>query len=314
MSDEHDALRCGIIQWAQNVRVLVDPRPPVWGQNVRVPPRRRPDTAQEETPCVNVVRVPRPQLVRVANLIDEAAKLYVGACSRIQPDGYWEAPLEAFAQSWLCVRNVEAVAILAKSDEVLVPAAWANARNAFEIAIRIIWLLYPGDRFECEMRWLGLLAEWERFHGRMTIPFTSDDAEHRARAEKIRMFRKEVENRVPSGYTPVTRVPSVEAILEETKTPEMKAVYIQGSQFLHGTMAATSLYRHPKGKREYGEFTTVANWILPLRTSWLSLKEMARFVTDRLSGGPGEIDWKSFVPTIDGAFQDLGSAMVDELA
>lgn len=253
--------------------------------------------------------------MRVANLIDEAVELYVREYSHIVRGEKWEAPLEAVAQSVLCIRNIEAVAILARTDEVLAPAAWANARNAFEVALRVIWLLYPRDRFESEMRWLALIAEWERFHERrVRNPISSDEMRHRAMADQIHALSKVVEERVPFGYSPVTGIPSVEAMLEETKTPALKAVYIEASQFLHGTMAATSLYRqrHPSGEREVGEFTTVANWLLPLRISWLSFKEMARFVTRRLSGAPREIDWQPFIPTIDDAFDHLRLAMLDE--
>lgn len=75
----------------------------------------------------------------------------------------WEAPREAWAMSNLLIRNIEAVLLMARTDEVMVSAAWANARCAFEQAVRIIWLLKPTDRYASEGRWLGFLAEAERF-------------------------------------------------------------------------------------------------------------------------------------------------------
>ena len=41
-------------------------------------------------------------------------------------------------------------------------AAWSNARVAFELSVRIIWMLQPTDRYEAECRWLAFLKEHEQ--------------------------------------------------------------------------------------------------------------------------------------------------------
>lgn len=264
---------------------------------------------------MNIARPPRPELRKVAGLLDEAVEAYAAARTGIEVEGGWEAPLEAFALSGLCVRNVEAVAVLAKTDEVLAPAAWANARNAFEIAVRVIWLLYPDDRFEAEMRWIALLQEYERFHTRMTnVPETAVDSgrRHLDLANRIREFRLGVEERIPPGYAPPSRIPSVEQMLKEINTPAMYAIYIEGSQFLHGTMAASAAYRRGLGvAKELGDFSTIVHWIPLLRASWLSIKNAGSFVVDRLSGSRYTLDWTPIGGEIDAAFRALALTVDD---
>jgi hypothetical protein len=95
-----------------------------------------------------IVRAPRPELIAVADILDRAVNTFVDACRESGPylPGTWEAPIQAWAMRIVMVRNIEAVTTMARHDEVMATAAWSNSRAAFENAIRICWLLYPGDR------------------------------------------------------------------------------------------------------------------------------------------------------------------------
>jgi hypothetical protein len=251
---------------------------------------------------------PRPQLVRVADLLDEGILRYLDARSNVRFTRRREAPIEASALSALCIRNVETVTLLARTDEVFAPAAWNNSRTAFEVSARIIWLLHPGDRFESEMRWIALVREYERFHRRMAEGLTSDTiaVRHRELRDDIGTFIAGVEQRVPKGYSPAPGIPSVEAMMKEIKNSNMYAAYVESSQYSHGTMAASAVYRRGLGTElQLGEFVTALDWIMPLRVCWLSFREMSRFVVDRLSSGAAELDWRDFSLSIDAAFRDL---------
>jgi hypothetical protein len=118
----------------------------------------------------------------------------------------------------------QATALLARTDEVLALAAWANARNAFEVAVRVMWLLYPRDRFECEMRWIALIHEWERFEERMTRYTLTISETHRLRAQALRDIREGIIKEVPIGHSPVSRIPSIEQRLNEFGTAEMFSI------------------------------------------------------------------------------------------
>jgi hypothetical protein len=257
---------------------------------------------------VAILKAPRPELIHLAGLLDDAIQRYLERQNQVEETWRWEAPIEGIALSSLCLRNIEAVTLLATHDEVLAPAAWANARNAFEVALRVVWLLHPTDRFASEARWLGLLHDYERFHSSMTrfehahvIP-----QKHREIAWSIRQFRLAVEDRLPSGYTPVKRAPPIADILREVDAQDLYAAYKEGSQFLHGSMAATALFRRHLGTaKSLGDYTSIADWILPLRICWLALKTMAPAIINRLSDEPASFEWGTVVPAMDRAFREL---------
>ncbi len=262
-----------------------------------------------------MARSPRSELTDVANLLDESVDIYSATRSGL-PLGEWEAPREALALLGVCIRNVEAAAVLARSDELLAPAVWANARNSFEIAVRVVWLLSPADRFNSEVRWLALLLEYERFHERLASEPGTDvesASEHLAMARQIRDFRLGVEGRLPAAYSPQPRIPSIREMLKESRSEGMYRIYMQGSQYLHGSMAASATYRRNLGTAaESGEFSSIRDWVLPLRVCWLGLRNAGGFVIDRLSGGSRTMDWSSVGPRIDVAFSTLARCGPEE--
>ncbi|MFJ2109799.1 hypothetical protein ACIOHH_35115 [Streptomyces microflavus] len=107
---------------------------------------------------VSTIRPPSPELLHLADTLDDAIAKILDARSGLVGANKWEAPREAWAVSNLLVRNIEAVLLLARTAEVMVSAAWTNARCAFEQAVRIIWLLQPADRYTSEGRWLSPLC------------------------------------------------------------------------------------------------------------------------------------------------------------
>jgi hypothetical protein len=159
------------------------------------------------------------------------------------------------------------------------------------------------------MRWIALLREYEEFHDRMARAQDEDidtAAKHLRRASELRGFRTDVEARVPAGYSVPSRVPNLRDMLTEIDSSAMYRTYIEGSQVLHGTMVATESYRRNLGtERKFGDFTAIGDWILPLRLCWLSLKNAARFVVDRVSGGSDALDWSSTETEFDTAFEEL---------
>jgi hypothetical protein len=208
------------------------------------------------------------------------------------------------------VRNIEAANVLARHDEILVSAAWANARNVFDAATRILWLLTPSDRFESEARWIALLNEYERFHKRMAAldDLPSGEAKrHLVVARQIGDFRDGVVAALPAQYKVPTRIPGGDILLRGLGVPGMYRLYIEGSQYMHAAMPATALYRKNLGDmKELGEYVGPIDWILPLRTCWVCLHNAGQFVVDRLGGTtdwPG--DHTEIGMRIDAAFRAL---------
>jgi hypothetical protein len=228
------------------------------------------------------VRQPSVELLRVAGVIDQMIDEYRRALRSVASMGPWEAPREGIALGWLLIRNVEAVAELARRDEVLVTAAWSNTRVAFELSTRIIWMLQPADRYEAECRWLSLLGEYEEIERKLAREVPSNSDLHNGKAEAIGTFREGVIAALPSGYR-VLRMPSFLSMLNALDTSEMYQYYRQGSQYVHGGMYASASYSKDLGSyRILSDFTSTVDWVLPMRLCWLSLRNASRSILDRL--------------------------------
>jgi hypothetical protein len=245
----------------------------------------------------------------MAEAIDEMIDGYLVALRNAEA-GQWEAPKEGYVLGWLLIRNIQAVIALARQDEILATAAWSNARVAFEHSARIIWMLHPADRFEAECRWLAFLEEYERVERRIGREPSSDAGQRDQRAESIRNFREGVIAKLPAGYRPA-KVPSLREMLNTLNTPQMYQLYQVGSQYVHGSMyAATGYSRNLGTERAIGDFTSTMDWILPMRLCWLSLREAAWFILDRLEVPEGsKPDWSALNERADGAFQALISSV-----
>ena len=257
-----------------------------------------------------VLHPPCPELLRVAETIEKMIARYLLAL-RGATAGRWEAPQEAFALGWLLIRNVQATVMMARHDEALVTAAWANARVAFELSARIIWMLQPGDRYEAECRWLGFLGEWEQTE-RQLAREVADRAEfHNGRAEQIQEFREGVTLALPRGYRPA-KMPHFRDMLTVLGNPQMYRLYREGSQYTHGSMYASSRYRKNLGiHKDFGDFTSTVDWILPMRLCWLSLREATKFLLDRLEVPESKMpDWNELNRNADAAFEKFAAYAV----
>ncbi|MEE1738434.1 DUF5677 domain-containing protein [Streptomyces sp. BE147] len=261
-----------------------------------------------------VLRPPRPEMVRLVETLDACIGEFFAARTGLLGTHGWEAPREGWALSNLMVRNMEAVLLMARTDEVMVSAAWANARCVFEHAVRIIWLLDPPDRFTSECRWLGFLADVERFHRLVgeaveKDPGLAGGTFHQELEGVLREFREGVIARLPQGYEP-EKPPSFEAMLRTMDGSAMYRYYREGSQYVHGSVWGTAGYRKNFGiHAEFGEFSSTADWILPLRLCWLSLRNAGAILLDRLGESPRTCDWDSMETSLARDFEALVRAI-----
>lgn len=227
------------------------------------------------------------------------------------PSGKWEAPIEAWALSNLLLRNVEAVSVLARTDEVLAVAAWANTRNAVDLSSRILWLLQPTNRFDAEARWMALVWEYVRYFERMATQADVDadlSSRFRSIADQVEGFAEGVTERLPPGRSIPTGVPSVKNTLQSLNIPPLYRVYIEGSQYMHGTMRASSAFRSGLGvEKRLGETTSSTDWVLPLRTCWICLWTVADQVLMKLGKEPGNIEWGELPENLETALIELAS-------
>lgn len=254
-----------------------------------------------------LVRPPCAELLRVTEVIDQMIEQYIAALGSARHAGRWEAPKEGFALGWLLIRNVEAVIGMARHDEILVTAAWSNTRVAFELSARIIWMLQPADRYEAECRWLTLLGEYEKEERKIAREVADNASRHVEAADAIRNFREGVIAKIPNSYRVMKGIPSFRDVLRALDHPEMYQFYQEGSEYVHGSMRAARSYSKNLGtERNLGDFTGTVDWVLPMRLCWLSLREAAKFILDRL-GVPSSAmpDWNNLNRNSDIAFRAL---------
>jgi hypothetical protein len=278
------------------------------------------DDAPLQDPVLNwssATREPTPELAALASYLATVVSKVVRARDVISRGGSpWEAVRQAWALSNLMVRNIEAVLLLAQQSEAHVTAAWGNTRIAFEQSVRIIWLLYPADPFVSECRWLTYLAEAEKFHRLLAEECAIRDPEaasaHRASEEALREARRTIAERLPAGYAPPPGVPSVIAMMKEFAVEEMYRYYREGSQYVHGAWHGASAYRRHVGDAgEFGDFTALADWALPLRLCWLSLREsMALLFFRHESSHIDDAHWSVLSRDVDVRFREFAEYVV----
>jgi hypothetical protein len=259
-----------------------------------------------------IVHPPCEQILSVTAALEHMISRYLEALRSTPPIGRWEAPQEGATMSWLLIRNVEAVIELARLDEVLVTAAWCNARAAFELSARIIWMLQPDDPYQAECRWLAYLEEWEKVERNIANEAPGHAERHTQRAEAIRAIRERITAALPNDYQ-AARKPRFQELLTALNSAEMYQYYREGSQYVHGSMYASASYSKNLGSlRNFGEFTSAFDWILPLRLCWLSLREAARMVLRRLEAPARAMpNWKELNRDTDATFDALASYAIE---
>lgn len=254
---------------------------------------------------------PRPELVALADSMQKAAEFFRRRMSDIKLVTPLSPPHVALTISWGAARNVDAISILAKTDELLVSAAWSNARAACEIALRTIWLIHPEDPVKSYLRLLALVEEAQRYHERMLkaeSPVSYLDR-HKEGADGFKQFIERALPTIQEGYSYDPGIPSFDQLAEEVGAGSLRALYIEASQHTHGTFWASALYRRAGSTSLFPEErVALRDWLYPLRMSWLCLRELGKVLTFRLSAETEQCDWSELEPEIEERFKALADA------
>lgn len=218
---------------------------------------------------------PTPKILEICDLLEE----FIRGINHVKlygDFGYYEAPVEAGLLLKQAIKQVTAMIILARTDLVLCPSGCSLARIAFEICLRIRWLLYPEDSFEREARWLAHITEEEDLWKRLSnIAETTGDAvvEYTDSKNLLESARLQIQAKLPPDVKVPSKVPSVRDILKEQGDERRYIAYSLLSQYIHGgRFANTGLYRRGISKNEgLSEIEFVDFWFLCLRITWWSL-------------------------------------------
>jgi hypothetical protein len=255
---------------------------------------------------------PHTELIGLADALQNAAEFYRQRTSDVKVASPLSPPYIALMMGWGAARNVDAVSILAKTDELLVPAAWSNARAACEIALRAIWLIHPADPMTSYLRLLAIVEENQRYHGRMlkaASPVSYLDR-HKEASDGLKLFLARALSVIPQGYEYDPHVPIFDHMADEVGARQLSALYIEGSQYAHGGFAATALYTRVDNATSPmpAERVSLREWLPPLRICWLCLRELGKILTYRLSLETESCDWSQHEPKIELLFKALADA------
>jgi hypothetical protein len=220
---------------------------------------------------VNTVQQPSREVRRLAVRIDFAMSRFLKARGNDAVGSKWESDRHAWTLSNLSLRHAEAVCVLARTDEVLLPAAWATARSAMESAARSLWLLEPKDSWEREARWLALVYEGARLDDRIEVSQLYGGGQL---APGAKQFADAVSAMLPSGVT-VPGVPGIKYMLEPHGAA-LVGLYAVASQYTHAADLAARQWRTNLGvDAAYGEFVTSSAWLMPLWVGWQAFRATA---------------------------------------
>jgi hypothetical protein len=238
-----------------------------------------------------IVLSPSPGLVEAAHVLEATVTAFLETRDKtVTSWGKYESETEALKLYYLVVRTCEGISLIARTDMVLLPAAFALARTAFEIGTRILWLLHPSQPFEREVRWLALMREDEDFRRRaaeICVQHGADPSSHETLLRVLAEFRESVAQLLPPGHSQLKAVPTLRGMLADLARDSDYLRYIELSQFSHGTHAATWTYRRNLGiYMEHGEFITAASWTPVLASAWDSLARPGAAILTTLTGSP----------------------------
>jgi hypothetical protein len=234
-----------------------------------------------------IILPPTQGVIEIVDTLDNLIGRFLKAGIGIER-GKYEADTESVNMMWLVIRHIEGVGSLAKEDLVLLPAALSMARPAFELGVKINWMLQPEDPFEREARWLSQLRNGEEYNKKTSSilqKFNIENQGFRNQAKTIKEFRENITRLLPSKYKAVQKMPSLRDMLVALKDERRYLLYIYLSQFTHGSHVATDTYRRNLGTmQEFGEYIEPRDWRVPFTACWYTMATAATLVIDRLGG------------------------------
>lgn len=258
----------------------------------------------------SIVMLPTPEILRVADLIDQAIAQFLIASKSIPPLGKFESEVETMNLFILAIRDIESVLLLARTDLVLLPGAYVLSRAVFEIAVKAAWMIQPDDPFNREVRWLAHIREEERLREAI-VKAAEKNGGNTAVLEthyrELRDFRMAVSQALPQAYSELSGNPGVEAMLETVNQKRMYSLYRLLAQYVHGGHASTGLYRKGLGTGKMGgEFIHAREWHLPLNTVWKNLRIFGEYLLEHLRAGTAEFLTQIEIDLIDRGLDQIG--------
>jgi hypothetical protein len=222
------------------------------------------------------VLAPTAEVLACIPLLEEAIRLCLSTRESIQWSAQHEVDHEAHRLMFMIIRHTESVTELARRDLVLFPSAMVLARAALDITATIIWLTEPEELLDAEARWMAKLKEYLNRVERLKQILAAEGRPTRWIEEQAKDLQEKYDRtltKFPQGYVfPKMDEFKVDKALASLNIPQHYAHYILGSQFTHGGMMSTEIYRGEVcGDKTLLEWVTPEYWVFPFYVCWHSI-------------------------------------------
>jgi hypothetical protein len=282
------------------------------GADLRAPASLAAHAAADTPASAQTIRSASEQILNICSLLEEAVRRFLAVARTIPVHTVFEADDEAHLMTLLIVRYTESVVEMARRDLVLAPAALVVARAALETSARAIWLLQPEKPFQREQRWLVLVREQVDYIMRRADrlerkgrDISSLRESERSMSEFADSLEDKLSKKLP-GYVRLQRIPKFDKMLDMLGLGDAYLVYMQMSQFAHGSQVATATYRKGLGIGKIIEETASDDqWAISLSMIWLSLREASSLFLARFYVSPSDVWPDVFVGSLSGSLSSL---------
>jgi hypothetical protein len=222
------------------------------------------------------VLAPTPETEECCQCLELLLRSFQATSQSITLSPDYESEHEAQRTMFLVARFTKSVIELARVDLAYFPSAMVLGRSALESGLKTEWMMTPDDPLEREGRWMARLEEYRIYIGRMKrrlatsrkdLQWLQDQLDH------VQQTYDAALTKFPAGFTPPA-IPNMADLLVQQNVEADYAHYILASQFSHGGLMGTEIYRQELvGDSSPVEGTRPRMWLYPFQYCWIGLHD-----------------------------------------
>lgn len=228
------------------------------------------------------------EIINIAKLVDDGISNFLNKTNPLRFERY-DSIVESKLILNLCISHLESINELAKKNLSFLPSAMVLSRSVFESSIKVVWMMYPPNIYECENRYLSHLRDYEDWLEKQIKFFNSQKWDSSKYVEEKRIisgFRKYIEDLLASKGYKIQPSKSLREVLKSLNYERKYLNYRVLSGYTHGGYYATFTYRKNLGtKMITGEFIDIDDWKFLYFTSWPAFEIASELFLEKASEG-----------------------------
>lgn len=220
---------------------------------------------------MSIIFGPTKNILATCDLVDEGIKTYLRSVND-EHLGRYESQVECLLNITHSVRIFESVLELARKDLVNIQSALILSRGLFEVLLKVAWILYPPDVFECEARYTSHLRTEIDYLGRSIkqnekLGFSTDTL--KKQLEPLKIFNNDLTELLKDKGYIIPKLPNIREILKSFGEERKYGQYMLLCQYTHLSHYAGKMYRKNLGVyKELSEEVQLDDWKLVFAVCW----------------------------------------------